>query len=136
MHPVTRQYGVDNLDLNTPILSGNWYVDWISAGTKFLAQKTGSFVFSDGTFAEVYPSESKQQMPANMSLNDFCNNVGIPEKLNSDRAPEFCGRNYALIKSAKRKEIDWTYAEPELAGTKLRPLMWRSGNLGIALITK
>ena len=48
-----------------------------------------------------------------MSLNDLCNDVGIPEKLKSDRAPEFCGRNSELLKHDKRKEIDLTYAEPD-----------------------
>ena len=52
-------------------------------------------------------------MPENMSLNDFCNYVRIPEKLNSDRVPEFCERNSEFLKSAKREGIDLTYAEPE-----------------------
>ena len=62
---------------------------------------------------EVYPSESNQQVPANMSLNDFCNDVGITNNIKSDRAPEFCGRNSELILSDKQKIIDLTYAEPE-----------------------
>ena len=48
-----------------------------------------------------------------MSLNYFCNDVGIPEKLKSDRDPEFCGKNSEFLESAKRKGIDLTYAEPE-----------------------
>ena len=59
------------------------------------------------------PVSPKIKMPTNMSLNDFCNDVRIPEKLKSDRAPGFCGRNYKLLKSAKRKGIDLTYVETE-----------------------
>ena len=48
-----------------------------------------------------------------MSLNDLCNNIGIPEKLKSDKAPEFWWRNYEFLKSAKQKGIYLTYTEPE-----------------------
>ena len=40
----------------------------------------GYFVLSNRTFTKVYPNESKQQMPEDMSLNDFCNNIEITEK--------------------------------------------------------
>ena len=43
-----------------------------------------------------------------MSLNDFFNDVGIPEKLKSDRPPYLCGWNYEFLKSAKQKGIDMT----------------------------
>ena len=113
VHPIKRRYRIDHLDLHTSILAGKWYVDWISAGTKLLAQNAGDFVFSNGTFTKVYRNDSKQQIPANKSLNDFFNNVGIPEKIRSDRAPEFCGWNSEFLKYAKRKVIDLTYTEPE-----------------------
>ena len=64
-------------------------------------------------FTEVYPSENNKQVPANMSLNDFCNDVGEPHKLKSDRAPEFCGRSTQFLANAKKRGIDLTYAEPE-----------------------
>ena len=35
------------------------------------------------------------------------------KKINSDRAPEFCRRNYEFLKYAKLKGIDLTYTEPE-----------------------
>ena len=70
-------------------------------------------MFSDETFTKVYRSESKRQMPANMSYNDFSNDAGIPEKLKSDRPPEFCEQNSENLKYAKQKIIDLTYTEPE-----------------------
>ena len=70
-------------------------------------------MFSDGTFTGVYPSESKQKMHANTSLNDFCNDVGDTEKLKSDRAPEFCGRKSEPLKYTKRKGVDLTHYEPD-----------------------
>ena len=70
-------------------------------------------MFSDETFTKVYLSEYKQQMPANMSLNDFCNDVGITENLKSDRTPEFSGKNSEFLKYFKQKGIELSYAEPE-----------------------
>lgn len=113
VHPITRRYRVDHLDLHRNKLAGRWYVDWISAGVKSLAQNKGAFVFSNGTYTEVYPCESNNQELANLSLIDFCNDVGVPERLKSDRAPEFCGRGTQFWKTAKRKGCDVTYAEPE-----------------------
>ena len=48
-----------------------------------------------------------------MYLNDFCNDVGIPENLKSDRGPEFCRRKSEFVKYAKQKGIYLTYVEPE-----------------------
>ena len=63
VHPITRRYRVDNLDIHTDILAGKWHVDWISAGTKLLEQNAGDFLFSNGDLTKVYPSDPKQQMP-------------------------------------------------------------------------
>ena len=48
-----------------------------------------------------------------MSLNDFCNDVIIPENLKIDKAQELCGQNSEFLKSTKRKGKYMTYAEPE-----------------------
>ena len=37
----------------------------------------------------------------------------MPERLKSNRAAEFCGRNSEFVKLAMRKRIDLTYAEAE-----------------------
>ena len=85
----------------------------MTAKTKSITQYKGAWVYTNGALTKVYPSESNHQIPANVSLNDFCNDVGIPEKLASDRAPELYGRNTAFLANAKSKGIDLTYAEPE-----------------------
>ena len=50
VQPITRRYRVYHLDLHTSILSGKWNADWISAGTKWLSQNAGDFVFSERNF--------------------------------------------------------------------------------------
>ena len=88
-------------------------MDWMAARVKSLTQCTGAFVYTNGHFTEVYPKEDNKSISANVTLNDFCQDVGTPEKLKSDRAPEFCGRDSAFLKNAKKKGIDLTYSEPE-----------------------
>ena len=85
----------------------------MTAKTKSIQQNKGAFVYTNGVFTKTYPLETNQQIPANTSLNEFCQDVGILEKLASDQAPDFCGRNSAFLKNAKGKGIDLTYAEPD-----------------------
>ena len=83
------------------------------ARTKSITQSTGAFVYTNGAFTEVYPHESHGQVPANATLNNFCNDIGTPEKLKSGRAYELCGQNSVFLKNAKDKCIDMSYAELE-----------------------
>ena len=113
IHPIHRRYRVDHLDLHSQRLAGRWYVDWMSARTKSLSQNTGAFVYSNGSMTEVFPMSNHSNVSAATSLKEFCEDVGIPERLKSDRAPEFCGRNSECLKLAKKKAIELTYSEPE-----------------------
>ena len=113
VHPIHRRYRVDHLNLHSEKLKGQWYVDWIKAKYKSLDQNVGAFVFSNGMFTESYPTEDNKAAKANATLIEFCQDVGVPEKMKSDRAGEFCGRNSEFLKTAKSKGIDLTYAEAE-----------------------
>ena len=86
---------------------------WMMAKTKSITKCEGAFVYMNGAFTEVYSTESNQKIPAYISLNDFCSEVGIPEKLASDRVLELCSRKYAFLANAKNKGIDLIYAELE-----------------------
>jgi len=78
-----------------------------------ITQCEGAFVYSNSTFTDVFPQESNKSINANCTLNDFCKDIGIPEKLASNRALELCGRNSAFLATAKWKGIDLSYAKPE-----------------------
>ena len=77
VHPITRKYILDHVYLHTARFSENFYVDWVSSGNKYLSQNAGYFVLYERSFNEVYPSEFKEEMLYNMSLNALCNNEGI-----------------------------------------------------------
>ena len=113
VRPIHKRYRVNHLDLHSSKLKGQWYIDWIKAAYKSLDQKAGAFVISNGTFTASYPTEDNKSPKAKISLNEFCQDVGVPEKLKSDRAKEFCGRGSDFLKTAQGKGIDLTYAEPE-----------------------
>ena len=114
-YPLTRRYRVDHLNLHRNYLRGKWYVDWMPSATKSITQCKGAFVYSNGTYPEVYPKENNKMGSAAETLQSFCHDVGVPEKLKSDRAPELCGRQSEYAKLAKSKRIDLSYAEPERA---------------------
>ena len=78
VHPIYRRYQVDHLDLHSSQLAGKWYLDWIPTRTKSITQCTGAFVYMNRTFTEVYPSEKHTQQVTSASLNEFCNDIGIP----------------------------------------------------------
>ena len=61
----------------------------------------------------MYPKEDNKSVSASATLNDFCNDVGTPEKLKSNRAPEFCVRDSEFLKNARKGGIDLTYSEPK-----------------------
>ena len=114
-YPLTRRYRVDHLNLHRNYLRGKWYVDWMPSATKSITQCKGAFVYSNGTYPEMYPKEDNKMGSAKETLQSFCHDVGVPEKLKSDRAPELCGRQSEYAKFAKSKGIDLSYAEPERA---------------------
>ena len=52
-------------------------------------------------------------MQAAETLQEICEDVGIPDNLKSDRAPYSYVRESSYIKLAKYKRVILTYAEPE-----------------------
>ncbi|KAL7551328.1 hypothetical protein ACHAWF_014514 [Thalassiosira exigua] len=112
-HPISRRYHVDHLNLHSSRLRGKWYVDWMPSKIKSLAQNTGAFVYTNGTFTEVCPMETHKTILALVMLKDFCEDVGMPERLKSDRTAELCGRKSEFLRLARKKQIDMRYVAPE-----------------------
>ena len=69
INPITRRYRVDHLTLRTNQLGGQWYIDWMSAGTLSLNQNKGAFMITDGLLTKVYQSRDNKSVQANTSLN-------------------------------------------------------------------
>ena len=60
-------------------------------------------VFTQGKFTKVIPMTAKSD--AGKSLVDFTDDVGIPERVITDGAGEFTGKNTEFVKEARRMRI-------------------------------
>ena len=97
VHPISRKYRINHLDLCRKYTSGIWCMDWMTSATKSITQCKGAFVSFNRTLPEVYPKESNKIMQAAETLRELCEDVGILENLKSDRAPELYGKESSYI---------------------------------------
>ena len=112
IHPLTKRYRTDHLNLHHNDLNGRWAVDHIESKTKSIRGNTGAFVYSDGAFTEAYPKPKKDQYEAADSLRQFCKDVGVPVNLESDFAKAFVGKHTEFQKVIKKNGIELTFTEP------------------------
>ncbi len=103
IHPLNRRYQVYHLDLHRNQLKGQWYLDHMTARKKSLNQNTGAWVFTNGNYSKVYPVRSRPEVAS--TLDSLCNDIGIPEKLKMDRAPEFVGKELTFISWQRRDTL-------------------------------
>jgi hypothetical protein len=60
-------------------------------------------VFTNGNFTIVHPLDSKSKVA--QALTEFADNVGIPDSLLSDGAPEVIGPETDFMKEVNRLKI-------------------------------
>ena len=51
---------------------------------KSITGATGAWVYTNGHFTEVFPMEIKSNVGASHTLNDFCQDMGLPEHIKTD----------------------------------------------------
>ena len=131
MRPIHRRCRVDHLNLHINDLAGKWQMNWMPSKVKSLSQNVGAFVISNGSFTEVYPQPDHKSSSTADSLQRFCDDVGVPINLKTDRAKEFVDRMTYFRKLVKKRHINMTYAEPErknqIPGLILRCVTSRGG---------
>ncbi|KAL7523585.1 hypothetical protein ACHAWF_000580 [Thalassiosira exigua] len=88
-------------------------MDWVPSKIKSLSQNVGAFVISNGSFTEVYLQPDHKSSSAADSLRRFCDDIGVPVNLKTDRAKEFVERMTDFMKLVRKRHIKMTYAEPE-----------------------
>eukprot|EP00536_Pseudo-nitzschia_multiseries_P017224 jgi/Psemu1/49913/gm1.49913_g len=146
---VTTQKALRNLQLplmkclptqrfrNKRVAQGTWYTDtWHAKTTSVMRQEKCAQVFTNGNGFEVFiPIQNKLQ--AHQGLKIFIHEVGIPEHLISDGAPEQGSpRTYKTHWNSivKRNHIHQKFIQPHC------PFQYRAeqaiGHLGSAIITK
>eukprot|EP00536_Pseudo-nitzschia_multiseries_P016838 jgi/Psemu1/48042/gm1.48042_g len=122
---------------NKRVAQGTWYTDtWHAKTTSIMRQEKCAQVFTNGNGFEVFiPIQNKSQ--AHQGLKIFIHEIGIPEHLISDGAPEQGSpRTYKTHWNSivKRNHIHQTFIQPHC------PFQNRAeqaiGHLGNAIITK
>ena len=89
IHPLHRRYRVDHLHLNRRRLNGDWYSDTLFSKVMSLQGNNCAQVFTNGSFMSIHPLSSKSKV--GQALTEFADDVGIPDSLMTDGAPEIIG---------------------------------------------
>ena len=103
IHPLHRRYRVDHLHLNRRRLNGDWYTDTLFSKVISLQGNICAQVFTNGNFTSIHPLRSKANV--GMALTEFSDDVGIPDSLLSDGAPEVVGPKTEFMKEVNRLKI-------------------------------
>ena len=91
VHPMHRRCRTDHLDPHRKRLKGPWFMDApVAKHQSPLGNKIGH-VITNGEMTKVCPVKDKTSKEAAQALEDFCDDVGVPETLWTDGAKEYVG---------------------------------------------
>ena len=91
IHPIHRHYRTDHLDLHRKRLKGKWFLDTLVARHQSLSGNKYLHVFTNGEFTKAFPVPERTSQFVADSLQNFADDVGVPEFLVFDGAQEFMG---------------------------------------------
>ena len=103
IHPLHRRYRVDHLHLNRRRLNGDWYSDTLFLKVTSLQGNVRAQVFTNGNYTSIHPLSSKSKV--GQALTEFSDDVGIPDSLMTDGAPEIVGPGTEFMKEANRLKV-------------------------------
>ena len=98
VHPLHRRYRVDHLNLHRRRLRDVFYMDTLFSKVKSISGFTCAQLITNGSFTRVYPMESKASANIAMALQEFIDDVGIPETLVCDFASEQTGKHLEVMR--------------------------------------
>ena len=100
-------YRLDNKHLNRKRLNAQIYTDKILAKTKSLEGNTGSWIYTTRKLTVLYPCIKRLEVGD--TLRWFVDDVGIPDILRSDMAPETTGKHTEFQAQLKHLRIELTH---------------------------
>jgi hypothetical protein len=104
IHPLHRRYRVDHLHLNRRQLNGDWYWDTlVFSKVTSLQGNVCAQVFTNGHYTSIHPLSSKSKV--GQALTEFSDDVGIPDLLMTNGAPEIVGPGTEFMKEANRLKV-------------------------------
>ena len=109
--PLTRRYRTDLLSMNLRRLNCKFFTDTLfSNSVSIVGNSCAQLYYDPNGFMYVYPMSSKRE--AGESLDQFVNDVGIPNQLVYDGAGEQVGRRSQFDKSVRHYKINNHLIEP------------------------
>ena len=109
IHPITCRYQVDQLALHRNWLKNEFHTDTLFSRVKSLAGNKCAQVFTNGQYMTIYLIENRRQV--GMTLGDFVNDVGIPDKLTADQAGEQFHCETDFMRQVRYHQIQMHLAE-------------------------
>ena len=110
VHPLRRRYRTDLLSLHYRRFDDTVYTDTLfSKYVSRLGNTCAQAFCTKGGYCAVYPMKSKSE--AGNALQKFVQDVGVPNRLHCDNAPEMVGENTEFAKTANFWKIDCTSTE-------------------------
>jgi hypothetical protein len=111
IHPLHRRYRVDHLNLHRRRLHDTFYMDTLFSKVKSISGYTCAQLITNGSFTRVYPMESKASTNIATVLQEFIDDVGIPETLVCDFASEQTGKNTEVMRIVRQSNVKLRIAE-------------------------
>ena len=112
IHPLHRRYRVNHLNLHhQKQLCNFFYMDTLSSKVKSISGFTCAQMITNGSITRVYPMESKASANIANALQEFIDDVGIPETLVCDFASEQTGKNTDVMQIIRQSNIKLQPAE-------------------------
>ena len=109
--PLGRRYRADQ-HFEKPRLRGDWSTDTLDGRVVSKAGNLYGQVFANKIyFAAIYPMDSKGK--AGEALRIFCQEFGVPDKLNFDGSQEQNGKRTEFMHQIRKNDIDYHVIEPE-----------------------
>jgi hypothetical protein len=105
IHPLHRRYRVDHLNLHRKRLRDVFYMDTLFSKVKSISGFKCAQLITNGSITRVYPMESKASANIANALQEFIDDVGVPETLVCDFASEQTGKNTDVMRIIRRSNI-------------------------------
>jgi len=110
IHPITRRYRTDYMALRHRRLHATFYSDTLFSKFRSITGAKCAQIITDGLYTHIYPMPSKSS--AGDALHHFITDIGIPDIVIIDNAPEMTGTNSEFCKICHQYKIQHCQTEP------------------------
>jgi hypothetical protein len=110
LHPLTKRYRTDIFMLNIRRLRTRIYTDTLFSKVTSINGNKCAQIYSNEDYVKIIPMRSKAE--AGHSLQEFVEDVGIPNEIIADGAAELTGRATEFMRNIRHYHIHFRNTEP------------------------